>query len=1797
MAIKLPKLKFKQTWNNLVDALTPEQKQRAEQVAKTPTPAPPPYKPPTMPDLTLNNVNKNIEKAKAKLPTYQAPVTPPRPQTPASAAVQRFFGTGNPEPQPQKGLVFDVSKPVDEVTIGGKTYKINQDQQKRAEAIAKMTEPEKPIVNKFSQNPIKSAVDGIAEGILRGTTRTAVGAMIPEGTQFQPRTGFERLLLGDQPVGQIADETANLEQGLKDKGFGKFALPLAFALTTVAPAFDVTGGGGSKVIRKEIQEKLIKELGQDIAQQVIKKGDEKLAVAILNKDAKALAEITKNASAQKAQPKVAGASVAAQLPPQAKARADQVVAQQNNRTPVKDLVTYEDAPDRARVEYYKREIAAGREPEPIKIKRADGEMGVEDGKHRLQAYKELGYKDVPKVEDTTKYNLEDLETRPDLFQKTRSLENLDKKGFEEFKVNEILKDFDEERLAQNPLSVGRFENGKPVVTSGHNRLEVLRRAKEQGKLTRPDSDFMKFTDYGDDYKKAIQESIDSNIKSKSVKDVNLLDLAIKGEIDDAALKNALAFDKKKVEFFDEISSTFKNNNLTDFWNNSVGSKLAQLKDLSFGAMSEKLNFVNRVAKKMSGAIGSLTPDQQIAVKNTIANKISEVMGDRAMTLAGVEKNIDRYLETIATGGYTNTEMVDLFGKIMTETDVATSSKAQTIKKLVAQNMKAGLVNKADKANLQWLDKAIADRNESIIGLIETYGGRGAKAETTQKIFKELVDLGKRYDVVKPRFEGAKREIDLLAQDLSSKYGGRIVDAPLKSKERTLEKALIDYGGDFDRVGDIARNTILLEDITKAKELLKELEGKGYKVKDLLDVENSFKGAIVKVKTSRGLPAEIQITTPEMIFANSQTAERAKSVLGEELFNEIKKGSGLDPILGHKLYEAVRPIQAKIDKGAKISPEVYKQLVEKKKELDAYFTSLNASFTRRLNSSSVRLSPRSIAEPSSVPSTSKSPVSGFKRKQLAPPSGSSSTLSKSPSKSKKTNLFDIEKSPSDGSLTPPTPPVKSVKPPLPKLPKERGFIETVKETPKTAPEVKARVRGLYQPKTNKDVLERARRLITRDPDEALRIAKSPEPATAESNAVGQLLIDDFQKSGNYQQAIEIVETLAEKATKQGQAIQALSLYGRLDEQGVLRYAQRVIDKANAERPKLKLKLSPEKADDLVTQARKIKKMPEGEDKLVETAVLLKKIQDAVPPTLLKKISTFQTMAQLLNPKTFIRNVVGNAGFAAAENVSDVVGTAIDKATSVFTGQRSKVLPNLKVQGQGFTEGIRKGIRDAMQGIDTSGMIGTQFDLPKTQVFKGKVLGSAEKLLNVELRATDRGFYNAAYKNSLDNQMRAAKVDVPTEAMKEVAHFDGLHRTFQDDNLATKAFGWIKKGLNVGKEFGLGDIVLKYPKTPANLLVRGLEYSPAGFIKTVIELARPLAGGKFNQKAFVEATSRALTGTTGGVATGALLHRLGIITGGRNEDNDVATLQDQTGIGQYKLNASALLRFVMSGFDPEAAKLQKGDNLWSYDWFQPQAISLSIGANIDESGMDPKSNITQVLDGVASGIDTLAEQPLVKGLVQPLKFNKVSGVVKEWMKGVPASFTPTLFSQLRQMVDPYQRNTSDPDFFKEMYARVANKLPFLSKTLQPKIGVFGQKQKQYQGHNNIFNVMLNPSFNTEYLETPEAKMVFDIYKNTGERQQFPRVVTETQTVNGKSVKLTPKQVTQLQNFVGDITRTQFNRLATNNDFQRLGDEEKAKELANLLTDIGTAGKIIYLGHTPSRVSGRAKQIINDYNQKTK
>lgn len=156
----------------------------------------------------------------------------------------------------------------------------------------------------------------------------------------------------------------------------------------------------------------------------------------------------------------------------------------------------------------------------------------------------------------------------------------------------------------------------------------------------------------------------------------------------------------------------------------------------------------------------------------------------------------------------------------------------------------------------------------------------------------------------------------MSHGIASKHGGQVAQAPIKSVERAQQKIANDYGGDPTKIKDLARNTIIVP-AEKIEAITAELATKGAKVKIIssdLDALG-YSGVNSTIQTRAGIPAEIQVNSPEMIFAK-EPEPLARALIGNEQYEAITRQSSVPGGLGHKYYEEWRIIEDKSSPAAK-----------------------------------------------------------------------------------------------------------------------------------------------------------------------------------------------------------------------------------------------------------------------------------------------------------------------------------------------------------------------------------------------------------------------------------------------------------------------------------------------------------------------------------------------------------------------------------------------------------------------------------------------------------------------------------------------------------------------------------------------------------------------------------------------------------------------------------------------------------------------------------------------------------------
>jgi hypothetical protein len=646
------------------------------------------------------------------------------------------------------------------------------------------------------------------------------------------------------------------------------------------------------------------------------------------------------------------------------------------------------------------------------------------------------------------------------------------------------------------------------------------------------------------------------------------------------------------------------------------------------------------------------------------------------------------------------------------------------------------------------------------------------------------------------------------------------------------------------------------------------------------------------------------------------------------------------------------------------------------------------------------------------------------------------------------------------------------------------------------------------------------------------------------------------------------------------------------------------------------------------------------KLVKAAEALDVVyRDFMPPGFLDKVDTIQTIAMLLNPKTVNRNVIGNALMAGADLAADAVSVPMDALVSLGTGQRTRTGLSLGERLMGLGAGVgdikagydfarsegRGRIGSIAEGVDTLVRLGrlqssgkynaSDISALSGPTFTAPVFRHLETTLGAVLSISDRGFYESAFRASLDTRMKAAAASgnpmlAPDTDMVTAARMDAGRAIYQDDNAASRTLGGLRRVLNFNQRWGIGSLLMKFTQVPGSILTRAVEFSPLGFINTAYQSLAPMLSNsrEFDQKAFTDSFSRALVGTTGLVATGYWLAHLGIISaGGDAKDEDKRNLNRAMGWGTYKLNVDALKRALMTGNFWTPQKQQLHDRTESYDWAQPLSIGVAMGAYSRENQEAIKQDILAgkkqslaatglnwlaYAGGAATGaMNSLIEQPLLTGLNQfarDVGYDNIPGALLKTAADAPGTFIPTAARQWMQLTDNAVRETRDSSPARQFINELKAQLPGQSQTLPQKYDITGQPIERWaKDSNTLFNVLFNPSMVSYIKGSPALTEMSQVYKYTAEAGAIPNQVKPEFTVEGVKVRLTSEEISAMQKDMGALSIAALEKFVLSDPrYDKATWDIKAKAMTRALEKASTAAKYRILMSRPD-LKTRAKQ----------
>lgn len=763
-------------------------------------------------------------------------------------------------------------------------------------------------------------------------------------------------------------------------------------------------------------------------------------------------------------------------------------------------------------------------------------------------------------------------------------------------------------------------------------------------------------------------------------------------------------------------------------------------------------------------------------------------------------------------------------------------------------------------------------------------------------------------------------------------------------------------------------------------------------------------------------------------------------------------------------------------------------------------------------------------------------------------------------------------------------------------------------------------------TNKQVLAEAERKAKNNFDELydtfMSNAKNGRQATSQDEADALILVRELCNRGDFSKAAKVNAELSAMATENARFLQAQRIWRALTPEGRVRSTLSAIRRLEKSR-------GMESGSIIIGE--------EGEKLLkaiydAETNAQIARangefqryIWNQIPSTFAEKCNAWRYLAMLANPRTHIRNVLGNAAFIPARMMSNALATvgerAFAKTIANMGGEVRGTHAILNVfnsndralyrkAGESFKddralmESMSAKFLDKQRPYPKISFNKSGKGLPKMNVesstFRGKILQFLEWLNSNGLEKEDEMFMGVAYRSAYAQYCKANGIkasDITDDMSKRISDYaqeEALKATYRDANALADAFNKMRKNLNVKKSDSLGmkigkksagfllDSTVPFVKTPLNILKQGvIEYNP---IRAFHGLAKIIDGcSRGDADSLLKGIQYASTGLTGtGVlALGAVLGMRGYLNGSMGKYDKKVAYDQMLGEQDYSVTV------------PFADK----DITINLDWVAPMSMPLFVGVEFgnminaggDDANIDDK--LSYVIEALSNISDPIFEMSMLQGVENV--FNTaisdskgLSTIAKNAGFNYISQYVPTLFGQIsRTMADNKKTvvSTSDNPLVKEFekqFGKMLNKTPIGNAVNQDYVDQWGRVQANDNKGRSILENFISPAYLKNKNETAvdtEIKRLYEALDEEDKDKIIPSVSSTAykQKFDDEEFIMTPSEFTQYKKTVGQAKFNGLKELFSTDKYKEASDDEKRKMIETVYDNAAKEGKKEFL-----------------------
>ena len=694
----------------------------------------------------------------------------------------------------------------------------------------------------------------------------------------------------------------------------------------------------------------------------------------------------------------------------------------------------------------------------------------------------------------------------------------------------------------------------------------------------------------------------------------------------------------------------------------------------------------------------------------------------------------------------------------------------------------------------------------------------------------------------------------------------------------------------------------------------------------------------------------------------------------------------------------------------------------------------------------------------------------------------------------------------------------------------------------------------------------------------------EGISKENTAIGWALYNNAANSGDVETAIDVLDTIVKRQRNAAQALQATRLLKQQDPSTQLYAAQRSVENLTED---LKKQYG-ERAPDLKIDRDLAEKFLNAKDDDARTEAMkgiYRDIGRQMPSRFIDKWNAWRYLSMLGNPRTHVRNIVGNVGFVPAVTVKNVIGAGIESAANAVSGGkvgRTKAI--LTTKDAGLIKAAWSDYANIREQALGSGKYNDNVNVRQEieegrTVFKLKPLEAMRKFNGTALDAEDAWFSKPHYAAALAQFCKANGITAEQvaggkgiEAAREYAIREAQKATYRDTNAFSQMISDLGRyrGDNKMKRLGstLTEGILPFRKTPANILVRGVEYSPIGFLKSISYDLVQVQKGNMQATEMIDRAAAGLTGT-GLMMLGLYMAKEGILRGSGGDDEKKKKFDELQGHQEY------------------AMELPNGTSI-TLDWLAPEALPFFVGANLYEQMQANNGYLTMsdMLQAASNVTDPLLSMSCLQSLNDV--FDAVgyasSGDTNALTSAVASAATsyltqgiPTVFGQAERTGESTRMTTyTDKNKFLTpdmQYAlgKASARIPGVDYGQIPFIDAWGRTESSGGVGARAFNNFANPAYASKVSGSKMEDELSRLYEATGETKVLPQRAPKSFTVNKENKQLTGEEYVKYATKRGQTSYKIVSELTGLASYKSMSDGDKADAVAKAYEYANIVGKM--------------------------